>query len=215
MKKPKKNNKPAKPLPKASKHVAIPSRMPGPSRSRLTPSQSISRSLGSTSKPTSGTASASSMKSRPRKNPVSQQRDRRRQEEATDSEYEVPDEEEEEEEVDESEFEVPDESEEDDEAELGMTPPPNEVATKPAQDPDYDKIDFPKDNEGKFLCPFAINRRGLDICTHKSKKSRASVSPTSRYRLNIDPKPPQGYQNGARSTQRRRCVPPDWALAME
>jgi len=155
------------------------------------------------------------MKSRPRKNPVSQQRDRRRQEEATDSEYEVPDEEEEEEEVDESEFEVPDESEEDDEAELGMTPPPNEVATKPAQDPDYDKIDFPKDNEGKFLCPFAINRRGLDICTHKSKKSRASVSPTSRYRLNIDPKPPQGYQNGARSTQRRRCVPPDWALAME
>lgn len=43
-----------------------------------------------------------------------------------------------------------------DEDELGMTPSPHELATEPAQDPDYDKIDFPQDEIGEIRSTFCV-----------------------------------------------------------
>jgi hypothetical protein len=51
-------------------------------------------------------------------------------------------------------YEVPDEEEKDDEDELRTTPPPHELATIPSQDPDYDKIDFPKVEMGEIHLTF-------------------------------------------------------------
>jgi hypothetical protein len=53
-------------------------------------------------------------------------------------------------------YEVPDEEEKDDEDELRMTPPPHELATKPSQDLDYDKIDFPKVEIGEIRLTFCV-----------------------------------------------------------